>query len=183
MMSMPRFCKPRLMLLTAGVAAAALMRTVHIRAKLVIEVAIRQREVDHGSDTVGVAANLRSRENIVEAGFEPVSHRIRILVDRFAGNQFQAGCTGHRRQRVAVEGARVIHPLRVIPFGVATLGDHIHYVRLAADGPARQRARNDLGHGGQVWRHSVAHLGPAGEARKPVTTSSKISTTLCWSQS
>ena len=140
----------------------ALDLPVDFRPEFVVEVAVGQGEVDHRRDAVGVPAHLHSREHLVQTGLEPRGHRVGALVQRLGGDQFQAGRSRHRRQRIAVECPRVVDPLGVVPFGIAALGDHIHDVSLAAYCPAGQGASHDLRHGRQIGRDAIAHLRSAG---------------------
>ena len=80
------------------------------------------------------------------------------LAARFAvGDDLQRGDAGRGGQRVAVEGAGVLH-LRL----AGTEVENLHDVGPARQAAARQTAGQDLGHGRQIGLDVVKALGAAG---------------------
>ena len=114
-----------------------------------------------------MARDFHPAKNIVQTFFEAVAHRVGLLIDRLTGDDFQAGGTGHRRKRVAVEGAWVIDAMLVVPFRVAPMRYHVNNVGLATHRTTGQCPGDYLGHGGQIRGYPVADLRSTRRGPKP----------------
>ena len=137
------------------------------------DVAVGEEEAEHRADAVEAVRDAFFGEQAAQAGFEVRAELVEAGVAVACFSQLaELGEAGGHGERVAGEGAGLIDG--------AVGGEHVHDVGAAAEGADREAAADDLAEAVRSGVRFSSSWTPALPRRKPVMTSSKMSSAPCF---